>query len=325
MKRKFKWEKLALAGAILTLGSQAAIADVIWPGKNVTLIVPYTAGGTADAVARRLADGLRTAGTTVIVENKAGAGGSLGAEFVSRAKPDGATLLLTASSPITIFPNLAKTSYDPAKAFLPIASVAVGPGAIVATKTLKVDDIPGLIATAKKNPDQLTFGVPGLGSVAHLGMAGLLEQAGIKMRQIPYRGNSQALTDGLGGVVDLIVTNTDVLLPHVASGALKPLAVTTPTRLAAWPEVPTIAELGYPKGSFYSNYGVYAPAGIAPEVAATIQDRVEKVLATTQFKDFLKNSSLQEGTGSGDAFNKQIQKEIVDSRQVIKDLNIQID
>ncbi|MBR8657929.1 tripartite tricarboxylate transporter substrate binding protein, partial [Achromobacter sp. Marseille-Q0513] len=126
---------------------------------------------------------------------------------------DGATLLLTATSPITIFPNLAKTQYDPLASFVPIGSAAVGPVVIAATSALQVRNFAALLAKAREKPDQLTFGVPGLGSVAHLGMAALMEQTDTKMRQIPYRGNSQALTDGLGGVVDLLVTNSDVLLP----------------------------------------------------------------------------------------------------------------
>ena len=197
--------------------------------------------------------------------------------------------------------------------------------AIAATKALDVKDFAGLISYAKKNPDKVTFGVPGLGTVAHLGMADLSEQAGIKMRQIPYRSNNQALTDGLGGVIDLLISNPDVLLSHVSSGAIKPLAVMAPVRLAAWPEVPTTAELGFPEVRYFSNYGLFAPAGVQPDLARQIQKRVEAVLATPLYQEYLASSALQPGTGVGDTFKKQLKQELDNNRRVIKEQDIRLE
>ncbi|ALM83319.1 tripartite tricarboxylate transporter substrate binding protein [Bordetella sp. N] len=324
MNKMMTWGKV-LGAMTLAAAASTAHAQAAWPGKVVTLVVPYTAGGTADTLARGLGEALRATGATVIVENKPGAGASLGTDFVARAKPDGNTLLLASTSPITIFPNLTSTPYDPIKGLTPIASVGVGPVAIVATKALKVDDFAGLVAYAKNNPGKVTFGVPGLGSVAHLGMAALNKQAGIKMMQVPYRGGSQALPDGLSGVVDLLVLNTDVLLPHVASGALKPLAVMAPTRLEAWPKVPTMAELNLPKIQYFSNFGLFAPANMTPEVAQALQAAIDKAIVTPQYQEMLKKYYLQPGTGTGEAFKKQVKDEYESNKRLIKEEDIRME
>ena len=200
------------------------------------------------------------------------------------AQPDGTTLLLASTSPLTIYPHLAKTNYDPLKDLTPLASVAVAPVAIVATKALPVKDFAGLIEFAKSRPDGVRYGTPGQGTVAHIGMSALTAQTGTKMLHVPYRGNSQALTDGLGGVVELLVINSDVVLPHVASGALKPLAVMAPQRLAAWPDVPTMAELKLPQLQYYSNFGVFGPAKLSPAVVQSVQAALAKATASADFR-----------------------------------------
>ena len=280
----------------------------------------YTAGGSADAIGRRLGDVLRKeSNITVIVENKPGAGASVGTDVVAQAQPDGTTLLLASTSPLTIYPHLAKTNYDPLKDLTPLASVAVAPVAIVATKALPVKDFAGLIEFAKSRPDGVRYGTPGQGTVAHIGMSALTAQTGTKMLHVPYRGNSQALTDGLGGVVELLVINSDVVLPHVASGALKPLAVMAPQRLAAWPDVPTMAELKLPQLQYYSNFGVFGPAKLSPAVVQSVQAALAKATASADFKDLLAKSYLQPGTAAGDAFVKQVQDEYASNARVIKE------
>lgn len=323
MKKMSSWGKVAGAFALSALAVSIVQAQTTWPGKTVTLVVPYTAGGTADTIARGLGEVLRASGTVVIVENKPGAGASLGTDQVARSKPDGATLLLASTSPITIYPNLVKAPYDPIKDLTPIASVAVGPVGIAATKSLKVDDFAALVAHAKKNSGKVTFGVPGLGSVAHLGMADLNKQAGIQMMQVPYRGGSQALADGLAGVVDLLVINTDVLLPQVAAGTLKPLAVMAPERLSAWPDVPTMAEVGLPKIKYFSNFGLFAPAGLDPALAKALQAEVDKALVSPKYQEMLKKYYLQPGTGTGEVFKQQVKAEFESNQRLIKQENIQ--
>lgn len=312
--------------AVLGLGA-AAPAAAAWPdGKPVTMVVPYTAGGSADAIGRRLADALKATGNiTVVVENKAGAGASLGTDQVARSQPDGLTLLLTATSPVTIFPHVGSTRYDPIKDLTPIASVAVGPVVIAATKALPVKDFPALVEHAKAKPDSVRFGSPGLGSVAHLGMAAITDKTGTRMTHVPYRGSSQAMTDGLGGQVELLVLNTDVVLPQVASGNLHPLAVMAPQRLADWPDTPTMDELGIPEAQRYSNFAVFAPGNLPADVRKAVTEAVVKAADSDGFKAFRDGVRLQPGSGSGEAFAQQIRAEHEANGRIVKAAGIKIE
>ncbi|KCB25232.1 tripartite tricarboxylate transporter substrate binding protein [Bordetella hinzii] len=313
--------KTCLAAGLLGAIAMAGAAQAQdWPGaKPVTVVVPYTAGGSADAIGRRLGEVLRKeTGATVIIENKPGAGAGLGTDQVARAQPDGATLLLASTSPLTILPHLRKTHYDPMKDLAPVASVAVAPVAIVATKALRVDDFAGLIDFARRHPDAVRFGTPGQGTVAHVGMAALMGATQVRMTHVPYRGNSQALTDGLGGTVELLVVNSDVVLPHVASGALKPLAVMAPERLAVWPQVPTLAELKLPQAQYYSNFGIFAPAGMSAGLMHSLQAALQRAMANPDYQDLLAKSYLQPGTGVGETFAKQVRQEYASNAQIIK-------
>ncbi|MCD0502746.1 tripartite tricarboxylate transporter substrate binding protein [Bordetella petrii] len=315
----------ALAVAALAAFGVAAQAQPAWPGKTLTLVVPYTAGGTNDTLGRALGDVLRQMhGTATIIENKPGAGGSVGADAVARAQPDGATLLLASTSPLTIFPNLVKTPYDPMKDLVPVASVAVGPVAILATKALPVRTFGELVAHAKKHPGKVTFGVPGLGTVAHIGMAALNKEAGIDMLQVPYRGGSQAVSDGLGGQVDLLVVNTDIVLPHVEAGTLTPLAVMAPKRLAPWPDVPTMAELNLPDIRYFSNFALFAPAGVPDKVMQAMQDELGKALASPQYQQMLDQKFMQPGTGMGADFVQQVRSDYSNNQRVIREGNIRV-
>lgn len=312
-----------LCTAALAVTAGFAHAQTHWPGKTLTLIVPYTAGGTNDTLGRTLGEILRREyGTATIIENKPGAGGSVGADAVARAAPDGNTLLLASTSPLTIFPHLVKTTYDPMKDLSPVASVAVGPVGILATKATPANTFKELVEEAKKRPGKITFGVPGLGSVAHIGMAALGKQLDIEMLQVPYRGGSQAVSDGLGGQVDLLVVNTDIVLPHVAAGTLKPLAVMAPTRLAPWPDVPTMAELNLPEIRYFSNFALFAPAGVSPDVMQAMRDRVTKALADPQFQQMLEKQSMQPGTGVGEDFVKQVREDYERNGRIIREGNI---
>ncbi|OZI77078.1 Bug family tripartite tricarboxylate transporter substrate binding protein [Bordetella genomosp. 12] len=304
--------------------SGCAVAGVAqaqdWPGgKAVTLVVPYTAGGSADALGRRLGDVLRHgSGVAVVIENKPGAGAGLGTDQVARAPADGATLLLAATSPLTILPHMRRLSYDPMRDLVPLASVAVAPVAIVATRSLRVDDFAQLVDFARRHPDTVRFGTPGAGTVAHMGMAALMAATGAQMTHVPYRGNSQALTDGLAGTVELLVVNSDTVLPHVASGALKPLAVMAPARLAVWPQVPTLAELELPQAQYYSNFGVFAPAGMPAGMMHSLQAALQRALADPEYQDLLAKSYLQPGTGVGSAFARQVREEYAANRGIIE-------
>ncbi|MCJ9714527.1 tripartite tricarboxylate transporter substrate binding protein, partial [Bordetella hinzii] len=171
---------------------------------------------------------------------------------------------------------------------------------------------------ARRHPDAVRFGTPGQGTVAHVGMAALMGATQVRMTHVPYRGNSQALTDGLGGTVELLVVNSDVVLPHVASGALKPLAVMAPERLAVWPQVPTLAELKLPQAQYYSNFGIFAPAGMSAGLMHSLQAALQRAMANPDYQDLLAKSYLQPGTGVGETFAKQVRQEYASNAQIIK-------
>jgi len=327
MTRTAVLSKLVSAAAIaaLAVAGAAAQAQPAWPGKTLTLVVPYTAGGTNDTLGRTLGEVLRQMhGTATIIENKPGAGGSVGTDAVARAQPDGATLLLASTSPLTIFPNLVKTPYDPMKDLVPVASVAVGPVAILATKALPVRTFAELVDYAKKHPGKVTFGVPGLGTIAHIGMADLNKRLGIDMLQVPYRGGSQAVSDGLGGQVDLLVVNTDITLPHVEAGTLTPLAVMAPKRLVPWPDVPTMAELNLPDIRYFSNFALFAPAGVPPKVMQAMRDELGKALASPHYQQMLDKTFMQPGTGMGEDFVQQVRADYANNRRIIRENNIRV-
>ncbi|WP_459616374.1 Bug family tripartite tricarboxylate transporter substrate binding protein [Bordetella sp. 2513F-2] len=320
-----KLRHLLTAATALLLGAAtpAAPAQPDWPGKTLTLVVPYSAGGTSDILGHTLGEILREAhGTTVIIEHRPGAGGSLGADAVARARPDGATLLLSATSPLVIFPHLVKTTYDPLRDLVPLASVAVGPVAILATRSLHVRDFAGLVDHVHRYPGRLAYAVPGVGSVAHVGMAHLNRRLDLDMLQVPYKGGSKAVFDGLGGVVDLLVVNTDITLPHVRAGTLKPLAVMAPERLEAWPDVPTMADLGMPEVRYYSNFGLFAPTGMPANVVNAVQSELAEALADPRFQETLRRHALQPGTGIGPDFASQVRADYERNRLVIQQAGI---
>lgn len=310
--------KLAVAAMASWTCIGAVHADA-YPSKQITVIVPYSPGGTADALARRLADALRKQiNATVVVENKPGAGASLGTDFVAKAAPDGHTLLLSSTSPLTIFPHITRTSYKPLEDLAPVASVAVAPVALVATRAFDAKTFQDLIAAAKSRPDSVRYGTPGVGTIAHLGMEVLGGRTSAKMLHVPYKGNTQALTDAIGGAFELLVANSDVVLPHVQNGVLRPLAVMAPKRLDAWPNVPTLAELGHPQAQYFSNFGLFAPAKTPAAVMQTLQVEIRKAMATAEYAEFLAKASMQPGVGMGAEFAAQIKAEYELNGKVIK-------
>ena len=296
-----------------------------FPTKTITLIVPYTSGGTADAIGRNLAQSLsKQLKTPVIVENKAGAGASLGTDYVAKSTADGHTLLLVSTSALTIYPHIAKANYDPLLDLIPLASVAIAPVALAATKATPVKDFSALMAQAKAKPESIRYGTPGVGTNAHLGMELLSEETSAKLLHIPYKGNSQALTDAIGGTFELLVTNVDVVLPHAKTGVLRPLAVMAPTRLDFWPDVPTLAELGYPAAQYYSDFGIFLPAKTPANVVTVLQAAIQEAIARPEYAKFLQNSATQPGVGTGAEYAKKIQQQYQTNADIIKKANISV-
>lgn len=270
----------ALAAAWLPAAAQGPAAA--FPARPIRLVVSYPPGGTADTLSRAVADGIaRSLGQPVVVENKPGANGNLGAELVAKAAPDGHTLVMTAPGPLAVNAFLYKTlPFDPATAFAPIARVAVAPLVLVVPAALPVRNLAELLAYAKAQPAKATYASQGNASSGHLAMELLKTRTGMEAVHVPYKGSTPALNDLLAGHVLMMFDNTTSSLPHVRSGALRAIAVAEPRRLAAAPEIPTVAESGVEGFEATPWFGLVTTAGTPPAVVDKLQRAVREVLRT---------------------------------------------
>ena len=258
--------------------------------KPLRLVVPFPAGGATDLLARSLAQRLgQGLGTTVVVDNRAGAGGSLGSAEVAKAAPDGSTLLLATSSTHAIGPhlnaNLPYKASGPDMDFTPIAHVANAPNLVLVPLSLPVSNIRELVAYAKARPGQLNYASSGNGTIVHLTSEAFKSQAGLFITHIPYRGTALSIPDLVSGKVHLLFDSVVSGMPHVKDGKLRALAVTSETRSALAPELPTVAESGLP--GFVSNtwFGVYAPKGLSPELTARLNSEINAALNAPEVQD----------------------------------------
>lgn len=261
-----------------------ALAD--YPDRAVTLLVPAAPGGTTDLSARLIAQPLGEAlGQSVVVENKPGASGAIASQAVAKAKPDGYTLLLQYSGYNAITPHVQPPQgWDPIKDFAPVANILSAPQVIVVRPSLPVNSLKELVEYAKANPDKLNYASSGNGALQHVATELLKQMAGIQIQHIPYKGTGPALTDLLGGAVDMTVTTPPPLIPHIKAGKLRALAVTGPNRLDSLPDVPTAAEAGYPDLLVSSWFAMYAPAGTPQAVVDKLAGTIEGIMKTDAFK-----------------------------------------
>jgi tripartite-type tricarboxylate transporter receptor subunit TctC len=251
-----------------------------WPDRPVKIIAPFPAGGLVDVLARALGDEMaKSLHQPVIVENRPGAGGNVGAEFVARASPDGYTLLMTSPGIQSINQFLYKSMpFDPDKAFAPISMVADMSMVVVVHPKNGFTSLEQLIDFGRANPQKLNFGSAGVGTTGHLGLELLMHAGAMRFTHVPYKGAAPSITDLLGGQIDGVVDNPPTVLAHIRSGAITALAVAGPQRLAALPDVPTAAEAGLPAWQASSWFGLVAPAGTPPDVLARLHAEVERAL-----------------------------------------------
>ena len=257
-----------------------------FPTKPIRLVVTYPAGGGADLMARLVAPKMaETLGQPVVVENKGGASGTIAAAEVARAAPDGYTLMLDAMNH-AVNPSLyAKLPYDPARAFSPIAVLAVFPNVMLVNASFPAKDVRGVIAMAKDKPGTLAFASSGNGSAQHLAGELFRQKAGVDITHIPYKGGGPALNDVIGGQVPLFFGNMASSLPHVKSGKLRALAITGGKRSAALPDAPTIAEAGLPGYEVYEWNAIFAPAGTPAPVIAKLAEAIAKATQSAEFRE----------------------------------------
>jgi tripartite-type tricarboxylate transporter receptor subunit TctC len=322
----------ASMGGLLALASAPALAQSAWPNKPVKIVVPFAPGGTTDLLARAVAPELsRVFGQQFVVENRAGAGGNLGAEVVAKSPADGYTLLMgtvgTHGINRALYPKL---PYDPFKDFAPITLVAAVPNVMVvnadAAKANNINSVKDFIALAKGKPGQLNMASSGNGTSIHLAGELFKSQTSVFMTHIPYRGSGPALMDLAGGQMDVMFDNLPSAMQLIKAGKLKALAVTSAQRSAALPEVPTIEEAAGLKGfEATSWFGLLAPAGTAPDTVNRIQQEVARALGTPAIKEkMLAQGAIPSGNTPAE-FAKLIETEHVKWAQVVKASGARVD
>ncbi len=292
--------------------------------KAMRIVVPFTPGGSTDILARALAPRLATAlGTTVVVENKPGAGGSLGAAEAAKAEPDGATLLMGHIGTLAVNPSMyPKLAYDPLKSFAPVAYVARVPNVLVVNPNAPWRTLKDLVDDAHAKPGRLTYSSGGNGSAAHITLESLKLRARLFMLHIPYRGTAPSVTDVIAGQVDCTFTGAPAVIPHIRSGRLRALAVSSPQRIAALPEVPTVAESGYAGFEADQWYGIVAPAGTPAPLVARLNAEINKALALPEVAQQLAAEGAVPVPGSPQAFGELIRREIPRWAEVVKAGNV---
>lgn len=266
-----------------------------YPSKPIRLIVPFPPGGPTDIVARPIAQLLGTAlGQQILVDNRGGAGGSIGADAVAKAPPDGYTLLMGTVGTSAINSSLyKKLPHDPIKDFTPIATVASAPVAIVVHPRAGFASLSDLVAKAKEKPDSIQFGSAGSGTPGHLAGAMFCSAAGIKMMHIPYKGSAPAVTDLLGGQITVMFDPLQSILPHVQAGKLKVLAITSSQRSSLLPAVPTVGESGWPTFETTAWWAVFGPARLPPEISKRLESEFDRIVRSAEYRQRLGNVGVQ--------------------------------
>ena len=283
--------------ALLTTSVVASAADP-WPTKPILMINPWAPGGPADIVARPIMQKLgERLGQPIVLENRAGANGVIGAAAVAKAKPDGYTLLFSHVGPIAISPAMqADMPYDSVKDFEPVTQLVSAPLVLIVRPELPIKSMPELIAYAKANPGKLTYGSVGTGSTTHLAGEMLHDMAGIDILHVPYKGAAPVITDMLGGSIQMAFINISGVMPHLATGKVRAIAVSTLKRSTLLPDVPAIAE-SYPGFEVNSWYGVMAPAGTPKEIVNRLQTEIAVILKNPEIVEGLRKGGLDvEGT-----------------------------
>jgi tripartite-type tricarboxylate transporter receptor subunit TctC len=301
----------------LATASAAAWAQA-WPSKPIRLIVPYAAGGPGDVIARVVA---KKAGEdlqqTILVDNKGGAGGTLGVDAALKAAPDGYTFALTAQGPLAGMPNLMKVPYALSDVQY-LSLVARGPAVIAAGKKLGANTLADLIKLAKASPGKLNYGSAGPGTTPHIGAELLKLEAGIDMLHVPYKGAAPAVTGLIGGEIDIAMVDLLNVLPHVTAGTLKVLAVASPNRAPQLPEVPTTKEAGLPGVVMDTVYGVVAPPGVPAEVQRKFRDAVVAAMQSPEIKEQLLKQGVIAVTTTPQDYKALMQAEFDKWQLVVK-------
>lgn len=314
---------LGAAAASITAGLSGPARAQAWPTKSITLVVPFTPGGSTDILARLLGQKLQAAlGQSVVVESRPGAGGSIGSEAVAKATPDGHTLLMGHIGTLAVNPSIyPKLNYDPIKSFAHVSMIARVHNVLVVNPEVPAKTTQELIAYIRANPGKLNYATGGNGSAAHIATAALAVAAGLDIVHVPYRGTAPAMTDLLGGRVQMMFTGAPVVLPQAQAGKLRALGVSGLSRLAAAPDVPTVAE-AIPGFEASQWYGIVAPAGTPDAVVARLNAEIVKAMADPAVVERLAQEGAEAWTTTPDAFRSHITTETARWAEVVRKAGI---
>jgi tripartite-type tricarboxylate transporter receptor subunit TctC len=318
--------KALVAGTVLATASTLAAAQA-WPAKPIKFVVPYPPGGTSDILARAVGQKLQEKwGQPVVVENKPGATGNIGADYVAKSAPDGYTMMLADIGSLAIAPSVVTTlPFDPVKDFTPVVMVAYSPHLLVVHPSVPAKDAKELVALAKAKPDSLNFAVSGLGGANHLAGIEFEQRAKIKWSYIPYKGGSQALTDMVGGQAQVMFNGMLATYPFVKEGKLKVLAISSAKRWPTLPDVHTVAESGMPGFETGSYQGIVAPAKTPADIVKKTHDAVMEILATPEMKDRLDKAGAEVRPMSPAQFGAFIRDERDRWARVVKESGARFD
>ena len=316
--------RAVMAACVLAAGiafPDAATAQDKYPSKTVKIIVPYPPGGTSDILARSIGQKFTEAtGQPVIVENKPGATGNVGADFVAKSPADGYTLLLADIGSLAISPSVfAALPFDPVKDFAPVIMVAYSPHILAVHPSVAAGSVKELVALAKAKPNSLNFAVSGVGGANHLAGVDFAMRSGIVWTYVPYKGGAQAITDVMGGQAQVLFNGMLATYPYVKDGKLRAIAISSLKRFSAAPDLPTVAESGFPGFETGSWQGIVAPAKTSPEIVKFLHTSITKILSTPDMQEKLKVSGAETRPQSSEQFGQFIVAEKTRWAKVVKD------
>jgi tripartite-type tricarboxylate transporter receptor subunit TctC len=312
-------------GLAFALGAAAAVAQT-YPAKVISFVVPFPPGGTTDVLARALANDLaKSLGQPVIVENKPGAGATIGADYVAKSKSDGHTILMGAVHHTIATSVYKKLPYDFQKDLTPVTMVAMVPNVLVVNPQVPAKNVKDLVAQAKAAPGKLTYGSNGTGTAQHLIGSQFEQTAGVTLVHVPYKGSGPLATDLLGGQIDMTFDTISPVLQHIKSGKLKALAVTTAKRSPALPDVPTLDESGLKGFNIGTWFGVLAPAGTPPAVVAKLNTEINKIMQTPDFKKRMDEIGAEPIGNTAAQMAAQIKTDTERFAKIVKDANVSLD
>src|SRR5467141_2756227 len=316
---------ISVGGTLAAVDARAQAPDA-WPSKPIRFILPFPPGGGTDILGRIISERLAAhLGQPVVIENRGGAGGNVGAEAAAKSAPDGYTIVLVAPS-LAISPSLySKLNYDPVKDFAPISLVATVPNVMVTHPSVPANTLAEFLRLAKTKPGEMNFGSGGSGTSNHLAGELFNIVAGVKLVHVPYKGVNLAMNDVLSGQIHLVVIGVPAVAPHIKAGKLRALALVAPQRAAALPEVPTAAEAGLPNFEVTTWYGVLAPAGTPKTIVTRLNAELVKAMHAPDLKERLAAMATDPATSTPEEFADYIKREIAKWGEVVRQAGLKAD